>query len=443
MPKTHKMRDELALRMRMIDVHRIGGRVRSRSVVRRLGVGFGRSVRRGVAGGPAWGFRWLLGVGVIVVVWCAGSVGVAAAAAPSPGTVYIADSGNNQVVEVPAGGGPQTTVGTGLSDPDGVAVDGAGDVFIADTVNERVVEVPAGGGPQTTVATGLTYPSGVAVYAPAPTFTADRPGGAATVATPYSYTFAASSAVGEPAASFHVQSGTLPPGVSLDAVSGVLSGTPTAAGSYTFTIEAENAAHGTFASPATITVASVTPPPTPTPPAPTPTPSPTPTPTPSPSSGCPAASGALTGEQLGPLTLNMTRTAAQGKLPAYTAANHHTDRFCLQSGAILAGYSTPQALAPLTAAQRQRLNRRVVILLTANPYYALDGLRPGAPLTTARHTLKLGSGEKIGDSTWYVIAEHHRSGILKVTHGTIQQIGIANPTLTHTPTSQHTLLHNL
>jgi len=45
------------------------------------------------------------------------------------------------VVEVPAGGGAQTTVGSGLTGPPGVAVDGKGDVFIADLGNNRVVEV--------------------------------------------------------------------------------------------------------------------------------------------------------------------------------------------------------------------------------------------------------------------------------------------------------------
>ena len=64
------------------------------------------------------------------------------------GDVFIADTSNNRVVEVPAGGGAQTTVGSGLSDPSGVAVDGAGNVFIADPNNNRVVEVPAGGGAQ-------------------------------------------------------------------------------------------------------------------------------------------------------------------------------------------------------------------------------------------------------------------------------------------------------
>ncbi|MGB9236960.1 MAG: hypothetical protein WCC04_21325, partial [Terriglobales bacterium] len=92
------------------------------------------------------------------------------------GDVFIADAGNNQVVEVPSGGGAQTTVGSGLSSPYGVAVDGAGDVFIADSGNNRVIEVPAGGGPQTTVGSGL-YPYAVAVDGAGDVFVADRASG--------------------------------------------------------------------------------------------------------------------------------------------------------------------------------------------------------------------------------------------------------------------------
>ena len=90
------------------------------------------------------------------------------------GDVFIADTGNNRVVEVPAGGGAQTTVpAIGLNDPPGVGVDGAGDVFIADPNNNQVVEVPAGGGAQTTVGSGLYYPFGVAVDGAGDVFIAD------------------------------------------------------------------------------------------------------------------------------------------------------------------------------------------------------------------------------------------------------------------------------
>jgi sugar lactone lactonase YvrE len=97
----------------------------------------------------------------------------ASIAVDGAGDVFIADSGNNRVVEVPASGGAQTTVGSGLSNPNGVAVDGAGDVFIADTGNSRVVEVRAGGGAQITVGSGLSSPNGVAVDGAGDVFIAD------------------------------------------------------------------------------------------------------------------------------------------------------------------------------------------------------------------------------------------------------------------------------
>ena len=59
------------------------------------------------------------------------------------GDVFIADSGNNRVLEVQADG-TQTTVGFGLKTPSGAAVDGTGDLFIADIGNSRVVKVTAG-----------------------------------------------------------------------------------------------------------------------------------------------------------------------------------------------------------------------------------------------------------------------------------------------------------
>jgi len=82
------------------------------------------------------------------------------------GNVFIADTGNNQVVEVPASGGAQTTVVSGLSSPYGLAVDGAGDLFIAESGNSRVLEIPAGctsAACQITVGTGLGNVLSVAV----------------------------------------------------------------------------------------------------------------------------------------------------------------------------------------------------------------------------------------------------------------------------------------
>jgi sugar lactone lactonase YvrE len=89
------------------------------------------------------------------------------------GNMFIAENLNDQVVELPAGGGAQTPVGTGLSGPYGVALDGAGNVFIADTGNNRVVEVPAGGGSQRTVTSGLNSPLGITVDGAGNLFIAD------------------------------------------------------------------------------------------------------------------------------------------------------------------------------------------------------------------------------------------------------------------------------
>ncbi len=92
------------------------------------------------------------------------------------GNMFIAENLNDQVVKLPAGGGAQTRVGTGLSGPYGVALDGAGNVYIADTGHNQVVEVPVGcaiAACQATVASGLNNPLGVAVDGQGNLFIAD------------------------------------------------------------------------------------------------------------------------------------------------------------------------------------------------------------------------------------------------------------------------------
>ena len=91
------------------------------------------------------------------------------------GDVFIADTGNQRVVEV-AANGTQHTVGVGLNYPQGLAVDGAGDLFIADNNLNEVVEVPAGcavNSCQKTVGTGLSSQLGVAVDGPGDVFIGD------------------------------------------------------------------------------------------------------------------------------------------------------------------------------------------------------------------------------------------------------------------------------
>jgi len=67
------------------------------------------------------------------------------------GSIFISNFGSSNVVEVPFSGGAAIVIdptvdGRSLSEPVGVAVDGAGDLFIADESNQRILKVPAGGG---------------------------------------------------------------------------------------------------------------------------------------------------------------------------------------------------------------------------------------------------------------------------------------------------------
>jgi NHL repeat len=119
--------------------------------------------------------RWVLAVGVVCVVAGATALAAnAAAGVPSSSSVHSSDeaphvsAGANPSQAVFSDGpGAETLAGTGasgfsgeagpataseLSGPGGIAVDSAGDIFIADTGNCRVREVPARSGTQFMIA---------------------------------------------------------------------------------------------------------------------------------------------------------------------------------------------------------------------------------------------------------------------------------------------------
>jgi len=90
--------------------------------------------------------------------------------------IYIADTGNNRIVKAHQFGAtvtdnlvlvPSTTKfgGTALSGPTGIALDVAGDLFIADTGNNRIVEFTPLGAASVVATTGVTLnaPTGVVV----------------------------------------------------------------------------------------------------------------------------------------------------------------------------------------------------------------------------------------------------------------------------------------
>jgi len=99
------------------------------------------------------------------------------------GNLYIVNNARFDAVEIPAGctlSSCQITVANNLSRPEALALDSGGDVFIADTLHNRVVEVPAGcvsSNCQTTVGNGLSGPTGVAVDGAGDVFIADQSNG--------------------------------------------------------------------------------------------------------------------------------------------------------------------------------------------------------------------------------------------------------------------------
>jgi hypothetical protein len=81
-----------------------------------------------------------------------------------------------------------------------------------------------------------------------------------------------------------------------------------------------------------------------------------------------------------------------------------------------------------------------MLALTANPFYALHGVKPGARLASATLRLKLGKVIKLGRNDWYVIPGATSNGVLKVRHGIIQEVGIATKALTAIRAAQAHLL---
>ena len=80
--------------------------------------------------------------------------------------------------------------------------------------------------------------------------------------------------------------------------------------------------------------------------------------------------------------------------------------------------------------------------MTNNPAYALRGVRQGTPLAAAARQLKLGKAIHCGPNDWYVVPAATSNGVLKVRHGVIWEVGIANKQLTTGRAAQRRLLRN-
>ncbi len=94
----------------------------------------------------------------------------------------------------------------------------------------------------------------IAAAAVAPTITSAVPPASAVIGTSYSHSY---SATGSAPITWSVTSGALPAGISLNASSGLLSGLPTLAGSFSFTVQAANGTLPNATQAALITIAGI------------------------------------------------------------------------------------------------------------------------------------------------------------------------------------------
>jgi hypothetical protein len=157
--------------------------------------------------------------------------------------------------------------------------------------------------------------------------------------------------------------------------------------------------------------------------------------------GCPADNGKLTRQTLGRLRLGMTTSQAD-KL--YT---HHSFRgrryeefFCLTPIGVRVGYPSPKLLFAVPPRERVQLARTIIWASTSSPFYTLDGIRPGATLATAGKRLRLSAPFRIGLNYWYVAPDTTSTAVLKVRHGIVEEIGIADQRLTGNRRSQRIFL---
>jgi hypothetical protein len=147
---------------------------------------------------------------------------------------------------------------------------------------------------------------------------------------------------------------------------------------------------------------------------------------------CQQATGRLRGRTLGRVKLGMTRARARSLYAHWSTRSGRDDMdfFFVCPKGIRAGYPSARLLRTLSKHERHAVRGRVVFLLTANRRYALRGVRPATRLARVARRLHAGRPFRIGANTWYVVRDGSSRGVLKVRHGVILEIGIANRQLT-------------
>jgi len=104
--------------------------------------------------------------------------------------------------------------------------------------------------------------------------------------------------------------------------------------------------------------------------------------------------------------------------------------FCFSPIGIRVGYASPRLLRSVPRRERNAFAERVVLVLSANRRYTLHGVRPGARLAPVARRLHVRGPFHIGLNYWYLVPDGSVTGVLKVRHGIVEEVGIASRSLT-------------
>jgi hypothetical protein len=103
--------------------------------------------------------------------------------------------------------------------------------------------------------------------------------------------------------------------------------------------------------------------------------------------------------------------------------------FCLAGRGIETFYPSAELLRSLSRTVRGKVAGRVVLALTANKLYAIDGVRVGTTVAAAAPRLHAETRLQIGRNTWQIVALGSHFGLVVSQHGMIEALGIADPRL--------------
>jgi hypothetical protein len=144
---------------------------------------------------------------------------------------------------------------------------------------------------------------------------------------------------------------------------------------------------------------------------------------------CVVPTGSMQGDVLGPVHLGMAASDVFGLFPKQNQTHYGTQRFCVVGGDERVEFPTQKLLHSLKPRLRALLQQRVVMVLTANPAYQVDGVYHGMSVASARKQTRLGPAFRIGANTWYLIANHGDDVLIKTQHGIVQEIGFVDARL--------------